>query len=106
MGYDDEGKTELFLQVHQLELGLTAKLLVQRRKRLVQEEHARTLHQRARERDALAFSAGELMRLALAIPFESHERQHLRNARGDLRPGKPILLEPERNIVLDIEMGK
>ena len=68
---------ELALQVHQLELGLLAQLPVERRQRLVEQEHARPLDQRARERDALALAAGELMRLALAEALELDQRQHL-----------------------------
>ena len=54
----------LLLQLHQLELGLLAQLPVERRQRLVEQQHARPLDQRARQRHALALAAGKLMRLA------------------------------------------
>ena len=73
VGDDDEGETELLLQLHQLELRFAPQLLVERRKRLVEQEDARPLHQRARERNALALTAGELVRLALAEAFEPHQ---------------------------------
>ena len=70
--------------MHQLELGFAAQLLVERRQRLVEQQHARPLDQRARERDALALAAGELMRLAALKAVELDQRQHLVDARGDL----------------------
>ena len=92
--------------MHQLELGLAAQLLVERGERLVEQQHARPLDQRARERDALALAAGELMRLAPLEAFEPHERQHLGNARGDLLLRQAVLLQPEGDIARDGEMRK
>ena len=70
--------------MHQLELGLAAQLLVERRERLVEQQHARPLDQRARERHPLALAAGELVRLAPLEAFELDQRQHLGDARRDL----------------------
>ena len=50
----------------ELEAHRLAQLGVERRKRLVQQQHPRPLHQRARQRHALALAAGELIRHALA----------------------------------------
>ncbi len=63
--HDHERDAELLLQVHQLELRVLAQLLVERAERLVEQQQLRPLHQRARERDALALAAGQLVRLAL-----------------------------------------
>jgi hypothetical protein len=106
MGDDDEGQTKLLLQLHQLELRLPAQLLVERRERLVEQQDARALHQGARQRHALALAAGKLVRLASGEAFEPHQRQHLFDPGSDLRPGKPLLLETERDIALDREVGK
>jgi hypothetical protein len=38
VGHDDEGDADLVLDVHQLELGLLAQLLVQRAERLVEQQ--------------------------------------------------------------------
>ena len=65
VGDDDEGGAEPLLQLHQLELRLVAQLLVERGERLVEQQHLRPLGERARERDALALAAGELVRLAV-----------------------------------------
>ena len=61
---DDEGQPEIFLQLHQFEARVLAQLAVERRQRLVEQQHARPLGQRARQRNALALTAGELMGLA------------------------------------------
>ena len=84
VGDDDEGHAESALQPHQFELRLVAQLLVERRHRLVEQQHARPLGERARERDALALAAGQLMRLAGAETVELHQRQHLLDAPVDL----------------------
>ena len=85
VGDDDEREPEPFLEMHQLELRLLAQLLVERRQRLVEQQHARALDQRARERDALALAARQLVRLALGEALELDQRQHLRDPRRDLR---------------------
>ena len=64
VGDDDEGDAGLVLDVHELELGVLAQLLVERAERLVEQQQLRLLGERAGERDALALAAGELMRLA------------------------------------------
>ena len=65
VGDDQEGESELHLQVHQLELGFIAELLVERPERLVEKQHLRLLGERAGKRHALALAAGKLVRLAL-----------------------------------------
>ena len=52
------------LQLLQLEARLLAQLAVERGERLVEQQHLRPLGERARERDALALPAGELVDLA------------------------------------------
>src|SRR5229473_3192108 len=96
--------TEPPLQVHQLELGLRAQLLVEGGERLVEQQHLRPLHQRAGERHALALAAGQLVRLAPGERLELDEREHLADARGDVLPGAPLLLEAEGDIARDGEM--
>jgi hypothetical protein len=58
----DRGDAELALQVLQLRAHLDAQLGVEVGERLVEQEHIRLDHQRARERDALLLTAGELRR--------------------------------------------
>ncbi len=74
------------LQAAQLHLHLVAQLLVERRERLVQQDDLGLHHQRAGQRDALPLAAGQFMRLALAVAFHVHQRQHLVDFAGDLLP--------------------
>ena len=90
VGDDDEGEPEPLLQLHQLKLRLAAQFLVERSEGFIEQEDARAFDQRARERDALALAAGELVRLALGQTFEPHQRQHLLDSRRDFRLGKPL----------------
>ena len=57
---------EPLLQLAHLDLHVLAQLLVERAERLVEQQHRRLDHQRARERDALLLAARELMRIARA----------------------------------------
>ena len=86
VGDDHEGHAELVLDVHQLELGLLAQLLVEGAERLVEKQHLRLLGERAGERHALALAAGELARIAPGELLELDEAQHLADAGRDLGP--------------------
>ena len=66
VGDVDEGDPDLALDPLELDLHLLAQLQVERAERLVEQQHARAVDDRAGERDALALAAGELRRLALA----------------------------------------
>ena len=103
---DDEGGAELALQLHELELGLAAKFLVEGGQRLVEQQHARALDQRARQRHALTLTAGELADPALAETLQLDEGQHLGHALGALAPADRLLAQAEADIALDREMGK
>ena len=93
--HDDEGHAELLLQIDQLELRVLAQLLVERAERLVEQQQLRTLHQRARERDALALAAGQLVRLALRELRQLHEIEHVGDARRRSRAfGRPSCFRP------------
>ena len=57
VGDDNEGEPEPALQIHQLELRRATEFFIERGHRLVEQQHARPLDQRARQRDALALAA-------------------------------------------------
>ena len=96
---------EPLLQVHQLELGLLAQLLVERRQRLVEQQDARTLGQRARQRDPLALAAGQLVRLAARRSLSSCTSASISSTRArDLGSRQALLLEPEGDVAGDGEM--
>ena len=84
VGDDDEGDADLVLQPLQFELHGAAQLLVERAERLVEQQQARPLDQRAGQRDALLLAAGELLGLAVGERGELRGRQHLVDPRADL----------------------
>jgi hypothetical protein len=67
----DERDPELALQRLEEDLHLLAQLQVERAERLVEQQDARSVDDRARERDALALAAGELRRLARRRALEA-----------------------------------
>ncbi len=73
----DRRDPELELDPPDLLAQLHAHLRVERRERLVEEQHARLDRERARERDALLHAAGELVRVALARVAEPDELEQL-----------------------------
>ena len=73
----DERDPDLVLDPLQLELHLLAQLEVERAERLVEQQHARMVHERAPERDALLLAARELPRLPLREAGEPDELEHL-----------------------------
>ena len=65
MGDVDEGDAQVLLQPPQLAAHLQAQELVERRQRLVEQQHARLGDQRPRQRHALLLAAGQLRRHAV-----------------------------------------
>ena len=86
--HHDERDADLILQVHQLELCLLAQLLVERRQRLIQQQHLGTTDQRAGQGHALPLAAGELVRLALREMSQLHHVERFLDAllRGSRHP--------------------
>ena len=72
VGHVDEGDAELLLHAAQLAAHAQAQILVERRQRLVEQQHARIGDQRARERHALLLAAGELGRQAVGELLQLH----------------------------------
>ena len=68
---------EPLLQAAQLDLHLLAQHLVERAERLVEQQHGRLDDDRARERDALLLSAGQLPRIAVGKRAELDELERL-----------------------------
>ena len=79
-----EGDPDRLLDVLELDLHLLAQLQVERAERLVEQQHARPVDERARQRDALTLAAGELARLALAEVGEPHHAERLLGAAAAL----------------------
>ncbi len=106
VGDDDECGAELALQFHQLELGLGAQLLVEGGQRFVEQQHARALDQRARQRHPLTLTAGELADAALAEALQLDQRQHLGDPLAALAPADVLLAQAEADVSLHGKMGK
>ena len=82
----DERDPDRLLDVLELDLHLLAQLEIERAERLVQQQHAGPVDERARERDALPLAARELARLALRELAQAHERERLAGALAPLVP--------------------
>jgi len=106
VGDHDEGDAEPLLNVEQLELGVLAQLLVERGERLIEQQQLRALDERARERDALALTAGELVRLARAQPPHLHDVEDLADLAADGVALDAFLLEAEGDVLLDAHVRK
>ena len=81
----DEGHAQALLDPEQLELRLLAQLLVERAQRLIEQQQLGPLDQRARQRDALALPAGQLMRLALRVGRHLDDIEYRGDPFADLR---------------------
>ena len=80
-----ERDADVLLDPLELELELLAQPQVERAERLVEQQRARPVHERAGERHALLLAAGELRRLAPAVLAELDHLQRLADARLDTR---------------------
>ena len=85
----DERDADVLLDLLELDLHLLAQLQVERAERLVEQQHARAVHDRAGERDALALAAGELVRPAPADVVQAHHLERLLRAAAALGRGRP-----------------
>jgi len=88
VGDVDEGDADLAdlaLDALELDLHLLPKLEVERAQWLVEEQHPRGIHERARERDPLTLASRELDGLAIAEPWKPHDLQDLVHSTFALR---------------------
>src|SRR5262249_38560912 len=76
VGDVDRGDAHFLLQPHQFDPHLLAQLGVKIRKRLVEQHHLGLIHNRARDRDTLALSAGELGSVAIGKVGKAHKLEH------------------------------
>ena len=83
-----------------------ADLGVERRQRLVEQQHARARRQRAGQRDALLLAARQLEGIALAVAGEADELEHLLDARVALGLRLARDLEAEADVVGDVHVGE
>ena len=95
---DEEiGEAEALLQIDQEVDDLRLDVDVERRNRLIGDDEVRPHRQRARNRDALALPAGELMRIALGrFRAEPDDVQQLADVLLRLRLGARDLVQAQR----------
>ena len=79
VGDEDERDADFLLDPHKFKLHFLAELRVESGERLVEKEDLRLVYKRARYRDSLLLTAGELRYLAVLVPFERDELQHTRD---------------------------
>src|SRR5689334_8178168 len=82
---EDHRGLELAVQARELDAGPRAQRRVEVRERLVEQEGARLLHDRASDGDALALPAGKLSRLAVEQVPDLEDARGLRDLGLDLR---------------------
>ncbi len=90
------GHADAFAERGERVLQLGARNRVQRAERLVEQQHRRLGGQRARDRDALALTAGQLARPPIGETrrVEPHERERVAGARRDVR----LTAEPQHKL--------
>ena len=104
MGDHDEGDADLVLQALELHLHGAAQLLVERAERLVEQQQARPLDQRAGERDALLLPARQLLRLAVGERRQLRRLEDRVDAGADFRGRQPLHLQPVGDVGPDRHM--
>ena len=88
----------------QLHLQLLAQLQIQCAERLVEQQHGRPIHERARERHPLLLATGELGGPALRLRREAHSLELLRHAPPRLGPVDLLALEAEGDVLLHVKV--
>ena len=96
---DDERDADVALDALELDLHRLAQLEVERAERLVEQQHLRVHHERARERDALLHAAGELRGLGLLATGQVHQLERLAGLLVALLLADLALLEPVGDVV-------
>ena len=99
VGDVDEGDLELLLDALELDLQVDAQARVERAERLVEQQHGRLEHERARQGDALLLAAGELRRAPVPVVLHAHQRQRLGDAALDLGLGGALVAQAEGDVL-------
>jgi hypothetical protein len=98
---DNEGCAGLFLNVHQFELGVLAQLFVERAQGFIEQQEFGRLGEGPCKGDALALTAGDLMRFAAGEFFEPREFEHFCDARVDGVFGHVGAAQAEGDVLVD-----
>ncbi|MCY1294112.1 hypothetical protein D9M70_433940 [compost metagenome] len=106
MGDEDRGDAELLLDLPDFFAQRHADLGVERRKRLVEQQHLRLDRNGAGKRHALLLAAGELVGEAVRQVLELDQPEHLLHPCVDLRLVSACDLEAEGNVVMHVHVRK
>ena len=103
MGDEHDGRAGLAPDAQQLVAHQQPRLLVERAERLVEQQHLRLEHQRARDADALAHAAGKLRRIGLGEVRKPHEGERVVDAPLDLGARHAAPAQAEGDVVPNVE---
>ena len=104
MGDEDERDAQALLHGFQFQLHFLAELEVQCAQRFVQQEHLRLVDQTARNRHALLLTAGKRVHMALFVPLQVHQLQHLPDFFGNLLLRQLLQLQTEGDVVVHVQV--
>lgn len=102
----DKGDLQRLLHPLELDLHLLAQLEVERAERLVEEQDARMVDERARDRHALLLAARQLVDVAAVVAGEVHQVEHLPHAGLALVFRQLFELEAELHVLEHVEVRK
>ncbi len=102
----EDRAAEAAMQVLQLDLQFLAQLLVERRKRLVHEDHVGLEDDRPRDRHALPLAAGQLVDAPIGEPLHLHRRQHGLAAPVPFRPADTAQLQGIGDVLANAHVGE
>ena len=102
----DKRDTQPLLDVLQLGLHILAQLEIQRRQRLVEQQHTRVVRQRTGDGDALLLTAGQCGHAAFFKALEVDQRQHLLHDLAYLRIRFLLQTRSECHVFKHIQMRK
>ena len=104
MGDEDERNAQPLLHGFQFQLHFLAKLQVKRAQRLVQQENLRLVDQTARNRHALLLATRKRVHMALFVPLQVHQLQHLPDFFGNLLLRQLLQLQSEGDVVVHVQV--
>ncbi len=106
MRHVDERDADLALDALQLELHRLAELEVERAERLVEQQGARVVDQRPRERDTLLLATGQLTGLAVGEVGQPHDLEKRAHPLRRLTSRHALRARPEGDVVEHRHVGE
>ena len=103
---EDERDADLLLDVFELLLHLLAQLQVERAERLIEQQHARLVDERAGDGDALLLAAGKLGHVAVSVVLKAHKAQHTHDLLLDDVLRLFLERQAEGDVVVNVHVGE